>query len=186
MGVGAALVVQAVLVRLALAEAAAKAADEFPGAVEIGTGTAVKSLVAEKGEWDASGPNQQHHRGWLVLVWGANAPTPPEKPERGERAFATLANGKLQLARDRTSDPAGAIDLDGVDVRLCSPLYSPGFKHPEGADSGTEDGVPGDRPGGGRPIGAGKEKRWWKRLPIVLSHPERRGFAVAPEGGLDA
>ena len=173
MGVGAALVVQAVLVRLALAEAAAKAADEFPGAVEIGTGTAVKSLVAEKGEWDATGPNQQHHRGWLVLVWGANAPTPPEKPERGERAFATLANGKLQLARDRTSDPAGAIDLDGVDVRLCSPLYSPGFKHPEGADSGTEDGVPGDRPGGGRPIGAGKEKRWWKRLPIVLSHPER-------------
>ena len=172
MGVGAALVVQAVLIRLALAEAAAKAADEFPGAVEIGTGTAVKSLVAEKGEWDAAGPNQQHHRGWLVLVWGANAPTPPEKPERGERAFATLANGKLQLARDRTSDPAGAIDLDGVDVRLCSPLYSPGFKHPEGADSGTEDGVPGDRPGG-RPIGAGKEKRWWKRLPIVLSHPER-------------
>ena len=60
-----------------------------------------------------------------------------------------------------------------MDVRLCSPLYSPGFKHPEGADSGTEDGVPGDRPGGGRPIGAGKEKRWWKRLPIVLSHPER-------------
>ena len=172
MGIGAALVVQAVLIRLALAEAAAKAADEFPGAVEIGTGTAVRSLVAEKGEWDATGPNQQHHRGWLVLVWGANAPTPPEKPERGERAFATLANGKLQLARDRTSDPAGAIDLDGVDVRLCSPLYSPGFKHPEGADSGTEDGVPGDRPRG-RPIGAGKEKRWWKRLPIVLSHPER-------------
>ena len=149
MGVGAALVVQAVLIRLALAEAAAKAADEFPGAVEIGTGTAVKSLVAEKGEWDASGPNQQHHRGWLVLVWGANAPTPPEKPERGERAFATLANGKLQLARDRTSDPAGAIDLDGVDVRLCSRTPR-GSNTPRVPTPGRRTASPGTDPGDGR------------------------------------
>jgi|TARA_B100001142_G_scaffold8581_1_gene8412 hypothetical protein len=94
MGVGAALVLQAVLFRAALANHAAKAADEFPGAVTIDTNTAVRSTQREKGEWDTSGPNQQHHRGWLVLVWGTNAPTPPEKPERGERAFATLANGR--------------------------------------------------------------------------------------------
>mgnify|MGYP006091774445 FL=1 len=94
MGVGAALVLQAVLFRAALAKHAAKAADEFPGAVTIDTNTAVRSTEREKGEWDTSGPNQQHHRGWLVLVWGTNAPTPPEKPERGERAFATLANGR--------------------------------------------------------------------------------------------
>jgi hypothetical protein len=94
MGIGAALVLQAVLFRAALANHAAKAADEFPGAVTIDTNTAVRSTQREKGEWDTSGPNQQHHRGWLVLVWGTNAPTPPEKPERGERAFATLANGR--------------------------------------------------------------------------------------------
>ena len=176
-GIGAALVVQAVLIRLALAEAAAKAADEFPGAVEIGTGTAGEDpLVAEKGEWDATGPNQQHHRGWLVLVWGANAPTPPEKPERGGAPSPRSPTASSNSRETEPPIPRRRVHRPGpsADVRLCSPLYSPGFKHPEGADSGTEDGVPGDRPGGGRPIGAGKEKRWWKRLPIVLSHPGAR------------
>ena len=49
MGVGAALVLQAVLFRAALANHAAKAADEFPGAVTIDTNTAVRSTAAREG-----------------------------------------------------------------------------------------------------------------------------------------
>ena len=83
---------------------------------------------------------------------------------------------RLLLAKDRTSDAAGFIDLDGVELTLCGPLYSPGYqKESPGADLGADcvPGVPGDVPRRIRPPGAGKEKRWWKRLPIVLSHPTR-------------
>ena len=83
---------------------------------------------------------------------------------------------RLLLAKDRTSDAAGFIDLDGVELTLCGPLYSPGYqKESPGADSGADcvPGVPGDVPRHIRPPGAGKEKRWWKRLPIVLSHSTR-------------
>ena len=83
---------------------------------------------------------------------------------------------RLLLAKDRTSDAAGFIDLDGVELTLCGPLYSPGYqKESPGADLGADcvPGVPGDVPRHIRPPGAGKEKRWWKRLPIVLSHPTR-------------
>ena len=45
-----------------------------------------------------------HHRGWLVLVWASVAPVPPEKPEKGERAFAELVNGELRLRRERGGD----------------------------------------------------------------------------------
>ena len=61
----------------------------------------------------------RRHRGWLVLVWASVAPTPPEKPERGERAFATLADGELLLRRERGGDVVARVDLAGAQVRLC-------------------------------------------------------------------
>ena len=115
-------------------------------------------------EWTREG-DAQHHRGWLVLVSASAAPVPPEKPERGERAFATLANGVLRLARDRKSLDITAVNLEGCEVRLCGV--------PGAAADEPEHSWPANVRWRPKKDGAGKEKRWWKRLPIVVSHPER-------------
>ena len=121
----------------------------------------------------------RRHRGWLVLVWASVAPTPPEKPERGERAFATLADGELLLRRERGGDIVARVDLAGAQVRLCR---APGrwddlddAAHAEGAGKESVEGrgAAGVEPGKKKRHGFGAEKRWWKRLPIVLSHPTR-------------
>ena len=129
----------------------------------------------------------RRHRGWLVLVWASVAPTPPEKPERGERAFATLADGELLLRRERGGDIVARVDLAGAQVRLCR---APGrwddlddAAHAEGAGKESVEGrgAAGVEPGKKKRHGFGAEKRWWKRLPIVLSHPTRalhRGHRV--------
>ena len=68
-------------------------------------------------EWLASPSSDAHaqaHRGWLVLVWASVAPVPPEKPDRGERAFATLSRGVLELARDREGPVVAKIRLAGA------------------------------------------------------------------------
>ena len=115
----------------------------------------------------------EHHRGWLVLVWASSAlPTPPEKPEQGERAFATLANGALRLARDRQGPVLSTIDLEGCDMHLCA---TPGGLSSGGGgdDAGEGEGETGWRP---KVDHKGAEKRWFKRLPFVLSHPTRPLF----------
>ena len=117
----------------------------------------------------------RRHRGWLVLVWASVAPVPPEKPERGERAFATLADGELLLRRERGGDVVSRVDLSGAEVRLCR---APG-KWDDALDAEDAEGLP-VTPKKKR-HGFGAEKRWWKRLPIVLSHPTRalhRGHRV--------
>ena len=116
----------------------------------------------------------RRHRGWLVLVWASVAPTPPEKPERGERAFATLADGELLLRRERGGDVVSRVDLSGAEVRLCR---APG-KWDDALDAEDAEGLPRTKK---KRHGFGAEKRWWKRLPIVLSHPTRalhRGHRV--------
>ena len=116
----------------------------------------------------------RRHRGWLVLVWASVAPTPPEKPERGERAFATLADGQLLLRRERGGDVVSRVDLSGAEVRLCR---APG-KWDDALDAEDAEGLPRTKK---KRHGFGAEKRWWKRLPIVLSHPTRalhRGHRV--------
>jgi hypothetical protein len=127
------------------------------------------------------------HRGWLVLVWASVAPTPPEKPERGERAFATLADGELLLRRERGGDVVARVDLAGAQVRLCrapgrwDDLADAADAEGAGKQSVEGRGGAGVEPGKKKRHGFGAEKRWWKRLPIVLSHPTRalhRGHRV--------
>ena len=108
-------------------------------------------------EWTREG-DAQHHRGWLVLV-SASAPRSPEKPERGERAFATLANGVPPRARPKSLDIT-AVNLEGCEVRLCGVRAA--------ADE-PEHSWPANVRWRPKKDGAGKEKRWWKRLPIVVS-----------------
>ena len=129
----------------------------------------------------------RRHRGWLVLVWASVAPTPPEKPERGERAFATLADGELLLHRERGGDVVARVDLAGAQVRLCrapgrwDDLADPADAEGAGKQSVEGRGAAGVEPGKKKRHGFGAEKRWWKRLPIVLSHPTRalhRGHRV--------
>lgn len=139
-----------------------------------------------------------HHRGWLVLVWASVAPVPPEKPEKGERAFAELVNGELRLRRERGGDVVARVDLTGCDLRLCRApgkwddtppgdggdalgdlaVQGPGLATLTGPDSTKlTEKEKGER----KRHGAGAEKRWWKRLPIVVSHKDRalhRGHRV--------
>ena len=130
-------------------------------------------------EWLASPSSDAHaqaHRGWLVLVWASVAPVPPEKPDRGERAFATLSRGVLELARDREGPVVAKIRLDGCDVRLCAPGGGGGGKGDAGAgEEDPDESVewPANVTWRPKKHGAGKEKRWWKRLPIVVSHETR-------------
>ena len=139
--------------------------------------------------WSQSSLNDEdarQHRGWLVLVWASVAPTPPEKPERGERAFATLADGELVLRRERGGEVVARVNLEGCAVRLCR---APGKweealdgtrENPANAASNASNVTEGQTKNSRR-HGFGAEKRWWKRLPIVLSHPTRalhRGHKV--------
>ncbi len=130
-------------------------------------------------EWLASPSSDAHaqaHRGWLVLVWASVAPVPPEKPDRGERAFATLSRGVLELARDREGPVVAKIRLDGCDVRLCAPGGGGGGKGDAGGGEEDPDeslAWPANVTWRPKKHGAGKEKRWWKRLPIVVSHETR-------------
>ena len=122
-----------------------------------------------------------------MLVWASVAPTPPEKPERGERAFATLADGELLLRRERGGDVVARVDLAGAQVRLCrapgrwDDLADAADAEGAGKQSVEGRGGAGVEPGKKKRHGFGAEKRWWKRLPIVLSHPTRalhRGHRV--------
>ena len=146
--------------------------------------------------------SSQHHRGWLVLVWASAAPTPPDKPDKGERAFATLVNGTLKLARDRRGPTLDSIDLEGCEMHLCATPVHASFQGAasSGGDGGRTVGEVslggGDNGHGGgndddevegkgewhpKVDHKGAEKRWFKRLPFVLSHPTRplfRGYRV--------
>ena len=161
LGAGVVLGAQALLVALAVQSRPLPrgSADPSPG---DSLGPDLDAVPPE--EWTREG-DAQHHRGWLVLVSASAAPVPPEKPERGERAFATLANGVLRLARDRKSLDITAVNLEGCEVRLCGV--------PGAAADEPEHSWPANVRWRPKKDGAGKEKRWWKRLPIVVSHPER-------------
>jgi hypothetical protein len=161
LGAGAVLGAQALLVALAVQSRPAP-----PGSTDPSRGDSLgPDLDANPPEEWTREDDAQHHRGWLVLVWASAAPVPPEKPERGERAFATLANGALRLARDRKSPAVSVVDLEGCEVRLCGV--------PGAAADEPEQSWPANVRWRPKKDGAGKEKRWWKRLPIVVSHPER-------------
>ena len=130
---------------------------------------------ARRESCDDEASDAHHHRGWLVLVWASVAPTPPEKPERGERAFATLMDGELLLRRERGGDVVARVDLCGAEVRLCR---APGKWDAADAERAEHTTFELRKK---KKHGFGAEKRWWKRLPIVLSHPTRalhRGHRV--------
>ena len=115
------------------------------------------------------GEDSSRHRGWLVLVWASVAPTPPEKPEKGERAFAELAGDELLLRRERGGEIVSRVDLRGSEIQLCR---APGKWDEEDEQTGKKKHTR---------HGNGAEKRWWKRLPIVVSHETRalhRGHKV--------
>ena len=110
----------------------------------------------------------------------------PREAERGERAFATPPTVNCSCAAS-AGDIVARVDLAGAQVRLCR---APGrwddlddAAHAEGAGKESVEGrgAAGVEPGKKKRHGFGAEKRWWKRLPIVLSHPTRalhRGHRV--------
>ena len=198
LGIGATLGMQALAVMFVV-----RAASVPNRAPEKGDPESKSSISS-----DSSDPNDAlphihdedaaHHRGWLVLVWASVAPVPPEKPEKGERAFAELVNGELRLRRERGGDVVARVDLTGCDLRLCRApgkwddtppgdggdalgdlaVQGPGLATLTGPDSTKlTEKEKGER----KRHGAGAEKRWWKRLPIVVSHKDRalhRGHRV--------
>ena len=176
LGVGSTLALQALAAVLLLRAAI----PQDPSAADAGPrprpreGSACDGDEGEAPPGDDAGDDAgdaRRHRGWLVLVWASVAPTPPEKPERGERAFATLADGELLLRRERGGDVVARVDLSGAEVRLCR---APGkWDAADAAETSAANRK--------KRHGFGAEKRWWKRLPIVLSHPTRalhRGHRV--------
>ena len=179
LGVGLTLALQALAAALLL-RAATPAGDAATRSRESAKqdGDESEELLLAADAWRDSPRDDEdarRHRGWLVLVWASVAPVPPEKPERGERAFATLADGELLLRRERGGDVVSRVDLSGAEVRLCR---APG-KWDDALDAEDAEGLP-VTPKTKR-HGFGAEKRWWKRLPIVLSHPTRalhRGHRV--------
>lgn len=180
LGVGLTLALQALAAALLL-RAATPAGDAATRSRESAKqdGDESEELLLAADAWRDSPRDDEdarRHRGWLVLVWASVAPVPPEKPERGERAFATLADGELLLRRERGGDVVSRVDLSGAEVRLCR---APG-KWDDALDAYSDaEGLP-VTPKKKR-HGLGAEKRWWKRLPIVLSHPSRalhRGHRV--------
>ena len=179
LGVGLTLALQALAAALLL-RAATPAGDAATRSRESAKqdGDESEELLLAADAWRDSPRDDEdarRHRGWLVLVWASVAPVPPEKPERGERAFATLADGELLLRRERGGDVVSRVDLSGAEVRLCR---APG-KWDDALDAEDAEGLP-VTPKKKR-HGFGAEKRWWKRLPIVLSHPTRalhRGHRV--------
>ena len=201
-GVGGALLAQALLVRHALEkehEKKKKISEGLMGGEHAPHADADGADGASGGSDGGSGgggggggggadSHSQHHRGWLVLVWASAAPTPPDKPDKGERAFATLVNGTLKLARDRRGPTLECIDLEGCEMHLCAtPVHASfqGAASPGGVndDDGDDDDDEGEGEGEWHPKvdHKGAEKRWFKRLPFVLSHPTRplfRGYRV--------
>ena len=179
LGVGLTLALQALAAALLL-RAATPAGDAATRSRESAKqdGDESEELLLAADAWRDSPRDDEdarRHRGWLVLVWASVAPVPPEKPERGERAFATLKDGELLLRRERGGDVVSRVDLSGAEVRLCR---APG-KWDDALDAEDAEGLP-VTPKKKR-HGFGAEKRWWKRLPIVLSHPTRalhRGHRV--------
>ena len=180
LGVGLTLALQALAAALLL-RAANPAGDAATRSRESAKqdGDESEELLLAADAWRDSPRDDEdarRHRGWLVLVWASVAPVPPEKPERGERAFATLADGELLIRRERGGDVVSRVDLSGAEVRLCR---APG-KWDDALDAYSDaEGLP-VTPKKKR-HGLGAEKRWWKRLPIVLSHPSRalhRGHRV--------
>ena len=93
--------------------------------------------------------SRDEHRGWLVLLAPESAddlPTPPEKPRNGEKTFATLRrNGDLSLATSAAAAAAAAATTIDLDGAELRVFTSGNAK-----------------------------KRWFKRHPFALIHPEGR------------